>query len=74
MDQAITTLLTQGIAAARAGKRAEAHALLTRVVAADVHSEQGWLWLAGVSDDPAEVRSCLHQVLALNPDSVPAPA
>lgn len=72
MDQAITTLLMQGIAAARAGKRAEAHALLTRVVAADVHSEQGWLWLAGVSDDPAEVRSCLHQVLALNPDSVPA--
>ncbi|HJZ48016.1 MAG TPA: tetratricopeptide repeat protein [Roseiflexaceae bacterium] len=60
-------LLQQGIAAARAGKRNEARALLMQVVEADERNEQGWLWLAGVVDDPADMRTCLQNVLDLNP-------
>src|SRR6266487_320525 len=65
-------LLQQGIAAARAGQREEARALLMRVVEADERSEQGWLWLAGVMDDPEDMRTCLENVLDLNPGNVKA--
>jgi tetratricopeptide (TPR) repeat protein len=60
-------LLQQGIAAAKAGRRAEARALLTRVLEADERSEQGWLWLSGVVDNPEEIRTCLLNVLDINP-------
>jgi tetratricopeptide (TPR) repeat protein len=69
---AIAILLQQGIAAARAGQREEARALLMRVVEADERSEQGWLWLAGVVDDPEDMRTCLENVLDLNPGNVKA--
>ncbi|HEX9370582.1 MAG TPA: hypothetical protein VF897_06225, partial [Roseiflexaceae bacterium] len=65
-------VLQQGIAAARAGQREEARALLMRVVEADERSEQGWLWLAGVMDDPEDMRTCLENVLDLNPGNVKA--
>jgi tetratricopeptide (TPR) repeat protein len=69
---ATDTLLQQGIAAARAGRREEARALLMRVVEADERSEQGWLWLAGVVDDPDDMRTCLENVLDLNPTNAKA--
>src|SRR5215217_6565116 len=60
-------LLQQGIVAARAGRRAEARALLMQVVEADERNEQAWLWLAGVVDAPDDIRTCLQNVLDLNP-------
>jgi tetratricopeptide (TPR) repeat protein len=60
-------LLQQGIAAAQAGNRPRARALLTQLVESDERNEQGWLWLAGVLDDPEEMRTCLENVLELNP-------
>src|SRR4051812_34339969 len=60
-------LLEQGIIAARAGKREEARALLMQVVEDDEHNEQAWLWLAGVVDAPEDIRTCLQNVLDLNP-------
>src|SRR5262245_29936946 len=66
------TLLQQGIAAARAGQREEARKLLMQVVEADERSEQAWLWLAGVVDDPEDMRTCLENVLDLNPGNVKA--
>jgi tetratricopeptide (TPR) repeat protein len=62
-------LLQQGIAAARSGKRGEARTLLMQVVKADQHNEQAWLWLSGVVDDPQDMRTCLQNVLDLNPDN-----
>ncbi|HWQ15417.1 MAG TPA: tetratricopeptide repeat protein [Roseiflexaceae bacterium] len=59
--------LLRGIAAARGGRRAEARAILLRVVERDERNEQAWLWLSGVMDDPEEVRTCLENVLELNP-------
>src|SRR5215212_5323427 len=60
-------LLQQGIIAARAGNREEARALLMQVVEADERNEQAWLWLAGVVDAPEDIRTCLQNVLDLNP-------
>src|SRR5215470_18269566 len=60
-------LLQQGIAAARTGRREEARALLVQVVEADERNVQAWLWLAGVVDDPEDMRTCLENVLDLNP-------
>jgi hypothetical protein len=65
-------LLQQGIAAARGGRREEARTLLMRVIEADERNEQGWLWLAGVVDDPNDMRTCLQNVLDLNPGNVMA--
>ncbi len=63
----MTDLLQQGIVAARAGRRAEARALLIQVVEGDERNEQAWLWLAGVVDAPEDIRTCLQNVLDLNP-------
>jgi len=68
----MSELLQQGIAAARAGNRAEARALLMRVIEGDERNEQAWLWLSGVVDDPNDMRTCLHNVLDLNPDNTQA--
>src|SRR5215213_8880335 len=62
-------LLQQGIIAARAGNREEARALLMQVVEADERNEQAWLWLAGVVDAPEDIRTCLQNVLDLNPSN-----
>lgn len=62
-------LLEQGIAAARAGRRTEARQTLMQVVERDERNETAWLWLAGVLDDPEDIRTCLQNVLELNPDN-----
>jgi tetratricopeptide (TPR) repeat protein len=72
MDPSVTDLLQQGIAAARAGKRDEARALLIHVVEADERNEQAWMWLSGVLDDPEDIRTCLHNALDLNPSNAQA--
>src|SRR5262252_2985197 len=68
----MNNLLEQGIAAAQAGRREEARALLIQAVEADERSEQAWLWLAGLVDDPGDMRTCLENVLDLNPGNVKA--
>jgi ketosteroid isomerase-like protein len=60
-------LLTQGIAAAKAGRRAEARELLMQALKLDRDSELAWLWLSGVVDTVAERRTCLQEVLAISP-------
>lgn len=41
--------------------------LLMRAVEADERNPQAWLWLAGVMDDPEDIRVCLENVLELDP-------
>lgn len=69
MSEEIARLLQDGIAAARAGNRAEARRLLLEVTDREEHNEQAWLWLSGVVDDPEEARICLENVLAINPQN-----
>jgi len=63
----INLWLTDGIAAAKAGKRAEARELLLRVVDADENNLQAWLWLSGVVTTLEDREVCLQNVLALDP-------
>jgi hypothetical protein len=63
------SLLTQGIAAAKAGDKNTARRLLTQAVRRDPAAEAGWLWLSEVLDTPQGKAFCLQRVLALNPNN-----
>jgi tetratricopeptide (TPR) repeat protein len=65
-------LLQAGIAAARAGERARARALLTRAAEQDEQNVLAWLWLSGMVDSLEERRSCLEKVLAIDPGNAAA--
>lgn len=68
MDAAeLQSTLKAGIAAVRAGDRAQGRTLLMRVVEADQDIEPAWLWLSAAVDDPADQLVALENVLALNP-------
>jgi tetratricopeptide (TPR) repeat protein len=65
-DQA-RDLRTRGIAAAKAGHKDEARALLQESVRIEPNNEAAWLWLASVARDPRERLFCLEKVLGINP-------
>ena len=65
----IDDLLKQGIAALNAGRKEEAHDLLLQVVQQDERNEMGWLWLSGVVETDDDRRTCLGNVLAINPNN-----
>ena len=67
-----TDLLKQGIAALRAGRKAEARQKLMQVVELDEENEQAWLWLSGVVESNADRRVCLENVLTINPTNAAA--
>lgn len=71
-SQYATNLLQQGLAAAKAGKRAQAYKILSRVVELDADNAQAWLWLGAASPTPKEQESCLEKVIALDSDNAPA--
>ncbi|ABU56873.1 tetratricopeptide repeat protein [Roseiflexus castenholzii] len=59
--------LQQGIAAARAGQRAQARQFFVRAIQENQYNDDAWVWLAGVVDNPADMRRCLQQALRINP-------
>lgn len=63
----VEELLNQGIQAARAQQRDQARTLLMQVVEQDPYSEQAWLWLSGVMDDPRDMQVALANALTINP-------
>ncbi len=69
---AFDALLKRGIEAVRAGDRATARRLLSRVVRRRPDSEAAWLWLSEALDTPQGKAYCLERVLALDPQSRPA--
>jgi len=62
-------LLRQGIAALKAGQKAEACRLLKQVVQQDKNSETAWLWLSGAVDTDRERIHCLRETLRINPNN-----
>jgi len=66
---AVHDLLSQGIAAAKAGQREQARDLLMQAIELDERNEKAWLWLSGVVDTTEDRCVCLENVLALNPDN-----
>jgi CheY-like chemotaxis protein len=59
--------LNAGIIAARSDDRVRARELLTSVCLHQQDHETAWLWLAAVTDDPAEAVQYYERVLTLNP-------
>lgn len=62
-------LLSQGIAALKSGQKAKARNLLEQVVQQDEQNESAWLWLSGAVSTDEERRTCLENVLAINPNN-----
>jgi hypothetical protein len=67
MDDRVATLIRQGQSAAQDGNLEMARNYLQAAVDLDRTNPTAWLWLAGVLDDPAEMRNALEQVLMLDP-------
>ncbi len=63
----VDAIIREGITAFKAGRKEEARAFLLRAVEVDQYSEQAWLWLSAVVDTPEDQRTCLENVLAINP-------
>jgi hypothetical protein len=61
--------LKQGIAALKAGQKAEARRLLAQVVQQDKNNETAWLWLSGAVDTDRERIHCLRETLRINPNN-----
>jgi hypothetical protein len=62
-------LLQQGIAALRAGSKAQARQLLARAIQEDPQNEQAWLWLSGAVESDEERLECLNRTLAIDPNN-----
>jgi hypothetical protein len=71
-EMEIDQLLKRGIAALKAGRRKEAHRLLTQVVERDERNETAWLWLSGAVETDEERRVCLENALVINPENTQA--
>lgn len=64
--------LKAGMEAARGKDILTARRLLRTSVADDPNNEQGWFWLASVSESPHEAIAHLRRALALNPNNTAA--
>ena len=69
MSANVEAMVREGINAAKAGKKDEARALLMKATELDPYNEEGWLWLSGVVESPDDQRTCLENVLAVNPNN-----
>jgi hypothetical protein len=63
----VNDFLQQGIAALKAGQKAEARNLLSQAVRQDPKNEAAWMWLSGAVEGDQERRYCMEKVLKLNP-------
>lgn len=68
----VSTLLRQGIDAARRGERVEARKLLLRVLDLEDRNKTAWLWLSGVMVDIDDQILCLENVLTIDPENAAA--
>jgi hypothetical protein len=69
MPANVEGMVREGLNAYRGGKKEEARALLLRAVEIDQYNEEAWLWLSATVDTPEEQRTCLENVLTINPNN-----
>ncbi|NIN63746.1 MAG: hypothetical protein GTO63_03325 [Anaerolineae bacterium] len=62
----VERLLTEGIAAVKAGRSQDALELLSEVVALEPENEKAWLWMSAVLPDQGRIE-CLKRVVEINP-------
>jgi len=63
----VDAMVSEGINALKAGKKEAARELFEKVLEINEHNEQAWLWMSAVLDSPEDQRTCLENVLAINP-------
>lgn len=68
-DPMVAQLVEEGVAAAKAGDKALARGKLETAVKMDQNNEQAWFWLAMVVETDDERRTCLGNVIILNPQN-----
>ncbi|MFQ3646844.1 MAG: hypothetical protein SNJ83_06495 [Aggregatilineales bacterium] len=69
MTANIDAMLRAAADAARANKKADARALLERVLELDEYNEQAWVELSKLVDNVEEKRTCLYNILVINPSN-----
>lgn len=69
MSANVEAMVREGINAFKTGRKDEARALLLKATELDQYNEQAWLWLSGLMDTPEDQRTCLENVLAINPEN-----
>ena len=67
-ESQVERLLTEGIAAVKAGRSRDALELLSQVVALEPENEKAWLWMSAVLPDEGRIE-CLKRVVAINPQN-----
>lgn len=68
----VEELIRDGIAKARAGDQSAAREVLQKAVELDEYNERAWFWLASVVETLDEKRTCLHNVVLINPNNTRA--
>lgn len=66
MSNGSSTMLTEAIAAARAGDRSRAKDLLSRLLRSDSTTAEYWIWMSAVVDSRREQIYCLESALNLD--------
>ncbi len=74
MSANVDAMLRAAIDAVRKNQKADARALLERVLDIDERNEQAWMWLSAAVDTDEEKRICLDNVLIINPANEKAKA
>jgi hypothetical protein len=69
MTANIQAMLRAAVDAAHANRKADARALLERVLELDEYNEQAWVELSKLVDNLEEKRTCLENVLVINPSN-----
>ncbi|MBZ0298482.1 MAG: hypothetical protein K8J31_02025, partial [Anaerolineae bacterium] len=62
-------LRRQGIAAAKAGQKDQARALLQQSIRLEPNNEAAWIWLASIARDQRERLFCFQKLLEINPQN-----
>jgi hypothetical protein len=74
MSANVDAMLRAAIDAVRKNQKADARALLERILDIDERNEQAWMWLSATVDTDDEKRICLDNVLIINPNNDKAKA
>ncbi len=69
MPANVDAMVREGVSAFKAGNKEDARAFLMKAVELDQYNEQAWLWLSAAVETLDDQRTCLENVLAINPDN-----
>ena len=69
MSANVEGLLREGMNAIKAGRKDEGKALLLKAVELDQYNSEAWLWLSGTMESLDDQRTCLENVLAIDPNN-----